>query len=146
MARCFLFSGFQFEWSGFSSSSNLMSGSRNSHVAIQNGPVRVAIPHGRHQHVHARLDEYGDQNAQNGPQRRAEIRLVEHRRQGDGSQHGTVSVETVPKCRTPEAFMAMSTSSASAEPIAAHSAAQRLQRNSPTRKQMPVTQELIRNT
>ena len=45
-ARCFLFSGYQFEWSGFSSSSNLTSGSRKSHVVMQNGPVRVAIPTG----------------------------------------------------------------------------------------------------
>ena len=44
-ARCFLFSGYQFEWSGFSSS-NLTSGSRKSHVVMQNGPVRVAIPTG----------------------------------------------------------------------------------------------------
>ena len=45
---------------------------------------------GRHQHIHAGLNEHRHQNSQNGPERRTEIRLVEHRRQRNGRQHGAV--------------------------------------------------------
>lgn len=58
------------------------------------GAGQCGDAHGIEQGVHACLDEKRNDDAQNGPYGRTDVRFVEDRSQRDGRQHGAESVET----------------------------------------------------
>lgn len=118
-ALVLLVSGYQFKMVGLLLVVEPDERQQEEPIVIQNGPVGWRFRRAPSAHT-CRLERTPSPRIPGSPQRRTEIRLVKHRRQCNGRQHGAVIFRIASV--SGDTFSTMTVSSASAEPIAAQSA------------------------